>query len=288
MIHQLVGGLRAGMGYCGCGNIPALQKEARLIKITAGRLPREPRPRRDDYEGSAELSVRIEVRPCSGFDDYGGSSPPRSSIFTVTLPSNGRGSRSAHSTATTAPLASSSSPRSSTAAAALETVQVDVRQRHAPSVVLHEHERRARDFVGIGAEAGGQSADERRLSGAQIAMQQHERARLQRPRQPSRRVRMFPASDLVVTISGLAIGRLHAAARGQLEHGVAEMRREIAGRHRHFALVGFGEIAGERVQVDAQSCTPLRRRAAAPATRQARRSAHRRCRRSPCRDCPAG
>ena len=34
MIHQLVGGLRAGMGYCGCGNIPALQKEARLIKIT--------------------------------------------------------------------------------------------------------------------------------------------------------------------------------------------------------------------------------------------------------------
>ena len=34
MIHQLVGGLRAGMGYCGCGNIPTLQKEARLIKIT--------------------------------------------------------------------------------------------------------------------------------------------------------------------------------------------------------------------------------------------------------------
>ena len=35
MIHQLVGGLRAGMGYCGCATIPALQKEARLIKITA-------------------------------------------------------------------------------------------------------------------------------------------------------------------------------------------------------------------------------------------------------------
>jgi IMP dehydrogenase len=34
MIHQLVGGLRAGMGYCGCGTIAALQKEARLIKIT--------------------------------------------------------------------------------------------------------------------------------------------------------------------------------------------------------------------------------------------------------------
>jgi IMP dehydrogenase len=31
MIHQLVGGLRAGMGYCGCADIPALQAEAKLI-----------------------------------------------------------------------------------------------------------------------------------------------------------------------------------------------------------------------------------------------------------------
>ena len=35
MIHQLVGGLRAGMGYCGCGTIPDLQQNARLIRITA-------------------------------------------------------------------------------------------------------------------------------------------------------------------------------------------------------------------------------------------------------------
>jgi IMP dehydrogenase len=34
MIHQLVGGLRAGMGYCGCPNIPALQRDAKLIRIT--------------------------------------------------------------------------------------------------------------------------------------------------------------------------------------------------------------------------------------------------------------
>jgi IMP dehydrogenase len=34
MIHQLVGGLRAGMGYCGCGDIPALQREASLIRVT--------------------------------------------------------------------------------------------------------------------------------------------------------------------------------------------------------------------------------------------------------------
>jgi IMP dehydrogenase len=34
MIHQLVGGLRAGMGYCGARNIAALQRDARLIRIT--------------------------------------------------------------------------------------------------------------------------------------------------------------------------------------------------------------------------------------------------------------
>jgi IMP dehydrogenase len=34
LIYQLVGGLRAGMGYCGCKNIPTLQRDARLIRIT--------------------------------------------------------------------------------------------------------------------------------------------------------------------------------------------------------------------------------------------------------------
>ena len=34
MIHQLMGGLRAGMGYCGCADVKALQEEARLIRIT--------------------------------------------------------------------------------------------------------------------------------------------------------------------------------------------------------------------------------------------------------------
>ncbi len=29
MVHQLVGGLRAGMGYCGAKNIPTLQRDAR-------------------------------------------------------------------------------------------------------------------------------------------------------------------------------------------------------------------------------------------------------------------
>jgi IMP dehydrogenase len=34
MIHQLVGGLRAGMGYCGSPTIPELQRKAKLIRIT--------------------------------------------------------------------------------------------------------------------------------------------------------------------------------------------------------------------------------------------------------------
>jgi IMP dehydrogenase len=35
VVYQLIGGLRAGMGYCGAGTIPDLQRNARLIRITA-------------------------------------------------------------------------------------------------------------------------------------------------------------------------------------------------------------------------------------------------------------
>ncbi|MEE8169109.1 MAG: IMP dehydrogenase, partial [Phycisphaerae bacterium] len=34
-IYQLVGGLRAGMGYCGTADIAALQREARFIRVSA-------------------------------------------------------------------------------------------------------------------------------------------------------------------------------------------------------------------------------------------------------------
>jgi IMP dehydrogenase len=34
VVHQLMGGLRAGMGYCGAATIPALQRNAQLIRIT--------------------------------------------------------------------------------------------------------------------------------------------------------------------------------------------------------------------------------------------------------------
>ena len=37
-IHQLIGGLRSGMGYTGCGWIKDLQEMARFVKITGAGL----------------------------------------------------------------------------------------------------------------------------------------------------------------------------------------------------------------------------------------------------------
>jgi IMP dehydrogenase len=34
VIHQLIGGLRAGMGYCGAATIPTLQRDAEIVRIT--------------------------------------------------------------------------------------------------------------------------------------------------------------------------------------------------------------------------------------------------------------
>ena len=38
MVHQLVGGLRAGMGYCGCATIGDLKQKARFVKISPAGL----------------------------------------------------------------------------------------------------------------------------------------------------------------------------------------------------------------------------------------------------------
>jgi IMP dehydrogenase len=38
MVQQLVGGLRAGMGYCGCGTIRDMQARARFVRITSAGL----------------------------------------------------------------------------------------------------------------------------------------------------------------------------------------------------------------------------------------------------------
>ncbi|MBL8178091.1 MAG: IMP dehydrogenase, partial [Bryobacterales bacterium] len=34
MVYQLVGGVKAGMGYCGCATIPELQQRARFLRVT--------------------------------------------------------------------------------------------------------------------------------------------------------------------------------------------------------------------------------------------------------------
>jgi IMP dehydrogenase len=42
-VYQLIGGLRAGMGYCGARNIEQLKKEARFIQVSAASV-RESHP----------------------------------------------------------------------------------------------------------------------------------------------------------------------------------------------------------------------------------------------------
>ena len=38
MVLQLVGGLRSGMGYCGCTTIEELQQKAQFMRITSAGL----------------------------------------------------------------------------------------------------------------------------------------------------------------------------------------------------------------------------------------------------------
>ena len=38
MVHQLVGGLKSGMGYVGAKNIEELKNKAKLVRITQGGL----------------------------------------------------------------------------------------------------------------------------------------------------------------------------------------------------------------------------------------------------------
>ncbi len=38
LVYQLVGGLRAGMGYCGCGDIPTMQEKARFVRVSPAGL----------------------------------------------------------------------------------------------------------------------------------------------------------------------------------------------------------------------------------------------------------
>ena len=60
VIEQLVGGVRASMGYTGCATIDELRTKAQFVEITSAGHARVPRARRADRQGGAELPGRVE------------------------------------------------------------------------------------------------------------------------------------------------------------------------------------------------------------------------------------
>ena len=58
IIHQLVGGLRAAMGYTGNASIAAMQRGCTLPAGDPGGRARRPRPRRRDHPRGAQLPAR--------------------------------------------------------------------------------------------------------------------------------------------------------------------------------------------------------------------------------------
>jgi IMP dehydrogenase len=38
LVYQLVGGLKAGMGYCGCSDIASMQERARFLRVSPAGL----------------------------------------------------------------------------------------------------------------------------------------------------------------------------------------------------------------------------------------------------------
>ena len=65
IVFQMAGGLRASMHYCGCASIAEMHEQGRVRRDHLGRHAREPRPRRADHEGSAELPRRMTSVPPS-------------------------------------------------------------------------------------------------------------------------------------------------------------------------------------------------------------------------------
>ena len=70
MIHQLMGGLRAAMGYCGCANIEELRTRAEFVRDHHGRHARDRTcttcrsPRKRRTTASSELATC--AKPCTG------------------------------------------------------------------------------------------------------------------------------------------------------------------------------------------------------------------------------
>ena len=57
VLHQLVGGLRQSMGYCGAATIEEMKERTRFVRISAAGLQESHPARHDDHQGGAELSA---------------------------------------------------------------------------------------------------------------------------------------------------------------------------------------------------------------------------------------
>ena len=94
MIHQLVGGVRAGMGYCGVGVDSRSPARRSAHPDHSGWRAREPRTRRRDHQGSTKLSERVD----SGKDQEFGTLDPNlafvgSPVFDVDADCTGKRAR---------------------------------------------------------------------------------------------------------------------------------------------------------------------------------------------------
>ena len=74
VLHQLVGGLRAAMGYTGHATVEAMRRGCRFVRITGVGPAREPRPRRADHAREPELSAGV-ARDSSADGGRGGAGP---------------------------------------------------------------------------------------------------------------------------------------------------------------------------------------------------------------------
>ncbi len=59
IVHQVIGGIRQSMGYCGAATIEEMKTRTRFNRITPGRPAGEPPARDHDHEGRAELPQKL-------------------------------------------------------------------------------------------------------------------------------------------------------------------------------------------------------------------------------------
>ena len=64
IIDQMVGGLKAGMGYTGCRTLAELRTNAKFVPRHLIWTQRKPRPRRHHYQRSPQLPDGVGATPC--------------------------------------------------------------------------------------------------------------------------------------------------------------------------------------------------------------------------------